>query len=62
MNINSQQVTKIARALTISDGLVPKNSIGSASAPTTTTSTTSTSSSSSAPASAPPQEDDDGLL
>eukprot|EP00026_Physarum_polycephalum_P006454 Phypoly_transcript_06497.p1 GENE.Phypoly_transcript_06497~~Phypoly_transcript_06497.p1 ORF type:complete len:326 (+),score=69.88 Phypoly_transcript_06497:33-1010(+) len=57
-NFLDNQVTKIARALTLSDGLVPKNSIGSVSAPPPTTTTTTTST-----ASAPPQEEEeDGLL
>jgi len=67
-NFLDNQVCKIARALTVSDGLVPKNSIGSTT-PTPSTSTTSTytststTSTTSAPAaSAPPAYEDDGLL
>lgn len=54
-NFLDNQICKIARALTISDGLVPKNSIGSVAAPATSTTTTTST------PSAPPV-DDDGLL
>jgi len=65
-NFLDNQVTKIARALTISDSLVPSNKMGSttpapgSSSPSTTTTTTT--SSSSKPSAPPPNEDDDNLL
>lgn len=66
-NFLDNQVTKIARVLTVSDSLVPSNKMGTttpapASIPSSSSTTTSTSTTG-APASAPPvEEDDDNLL
>lgn len=57
-NFLDNQVTKIARALIIEEGLVPQNPIGNSTATSTTTTTTS----SNVPPSAPPAFEDDGLL
>jgi len=54
-NFLDNQICKIARAMTISDSLVPQNSIGATSSSSSTTTTTTS-------ASAPPADDDDNLL